>query len=127
MYQRLVGRLIYPSHTRPDIAYVVSVISQFMHSPKEAHLQAAYRVLQYLKGALGKGILFKRNGGLVLEAYTNVDYAGSIVDIRSTSGYCTFLGGNLVIWTSKKQNVVAVGIMAHSLLKWWLELWLTHY
>ena len=67
-----------------------------MHSPKEAHLQAVYRVLQYLKGTLGKGILFKRNEGLVLEAYTDADYASSIIDRRSTSGYCTFLGGNLV-------------------------------
>jgi hypothetical protein len=107
MYQHLVGRLIYLSHTRPDIAYAVSVISQFMHSPKEVHLQAAHRVLQYLKGTPGKGILFKRNGGLVLEAYTDADYAGSIVDRRSTSRYCTFLGGNLVKWRSKKQNVVA--------------------
>ena len=64
-------------------------------------------MLQYLKGALGKGIMFKRNGGLVLEAYTGVDYAGSIVDRRSTFGYCTFLGGNLVTWRSKKQNVIA--------------------
>ncbi|RVW23389.1 Retrovirus-related Pol polyprotein from transposon RE1 [Vitis vinifera] len=78
-----------------------------MHSPKEAHLQITYRVLQYLKGTPGKGILFKRNGGLVLEAYTDADYAGSIIDRRSTSGYCTFLGGNLVTWKSKKQNVVA--------------------
>ncbi|RVW76008.1 Retrovirus-related Pol polyprotein from transposon RE1 [Vitis vinifera] len=67
----------------------------------------AYRVLQYLKGTPGKGILFKRNGGLVLEAYTDADYAGSTIDRRSTSGYCTFLGGNLVTWMSKKQNVVA--------------------
>ena len=50
MYQHLVGRLIYLSHTRLDIAYVVSVISQFMHSPKEVHLQSAIRVLQYLRG-----------------------------------------------------------------------------
>ena len=107
MYQRLVGRLIYLSHTRLDIAYAVSVISQFMHSPKEVHLQATHRVLKYLRGAPRKGILFKRNGGLILEAYTDADYAGSIVDRRSTSGYCTFLGGNLVTRRSKKQGVVA--------------------
>ena len=41
-----------------------------------------------------------------LEAYTDVDYARSIVDRCSTLGYCTFLGGNLVTWRSKKQNVV---------------------
>lgn len=80
MYQRLVGKLIYLSYSRPDIAYAVSVISQFMNSPKEVHLQAVPRVLQYLKGTLRKGILFKRNRGLVLEAYTDADYAGSMVD-----------------------------------------------
>ena len=44
---------------------------------------------------------------MALEAYIDVDYAGSLVDRRSTTGYCTFLGGNLVMWMSKKQNVVA--------------------
>lgn len=107
MYQRLVGKLIYLSHTRPNIAYSVSMISQFVHDSKESHLQAAYRVLHYLKGNPGKGILFKRNQNLTLEAYTDADYAGSLVDRRSTTGYCTFLGGNLVTWRSKKQNVVA--------------------
>nr|KYP49028.1 hypothetical protein KK1_029231 [Cajanus cajan] len=107
MYQRLVGRLIYLSHTRPDIAYAASSISQFMHSPKETHLQVAHRILRYLKGTLGRGILFKRNSNVKLEAYTNVDYAGSIVDRRSITGYCTFLGGNLVTWRTKKQGVVA--------------------
>ncbi|RVX16791.1 Retrovirus-related Pol polyprotein from transposon RE1 [Vitis vinifera] len=106
MYQRLVGRLIYLAHTRLDVAYSVSVISQFMHDPREPHLQAAYRVLHYLKGNSGKGILFKKNNTLALEAYTDANYAGSLVDRRSTTGYRTFLGGNLVTWRSKKQNVV---------------------
>ena len=42
-----------------------------------------------------------------MKVYTDADYAGSIVDGRSTTGYCMFLGGNLVTWRSKKQNVVA--------------------
>ncbi|PON56572.1 hypothetical protein PanWU01x14_179850 [Parasponia andersonii] len=78
-----------------------------MHDPREIHLQAAYRVLHYLKGSPGKGILFKKNDRLTLEAYTDADYAGSMMDRRPMTGYCTFLGGNLVTWRSKKQNVVA--------------------
>ena len=107
MYQRLVGRLIYLAHTRPDIAYLVRVISQFMHDPREPHLQASNRVLHYFKGNPRKEILFKKNDTLTQEAYTDADYAGSIVDRRSTIRNCTFLRGNLVTSRSKKQNVVA--------------------
>ncbi|KAJ7961445.1 Retrovirus-related Pol polyprotein from transposon TNT 1-94 [Quillaja saponaria] len=106
-YQRLVGRLIYLSHTRPDIAYAVSVVSQFMHDPRSDHLDAVHRILRYLKSAPGKGLLFENNRSLKLEAYTDADWAGSLDDRRSTSGYCTFVGGNLVSWRSKKQTVVS--------------------
>ena len=106
-YQRLVGRLIYLSHTRPDISFSVSMVSQFMHAPGPAHFEAVYRILKYLKGTPGKGLLFKPQGHLQIEAYTDADWAGSIVDRRSTSGYCSFAGGNLVTWRSKKQNMVA--------------------
>ena len=106
-YQRLVGKLIYLSHTRPDIAFAVSVVSQFMHSPRASHHDAVLRILRYLKSAPGKGLFFARHDHLRVEAYTDADWAGSITDRRSTSGYCTFVGGNLVTWRSKKQNVVA--------------------
>ncbi|RVW15529.1 Retrovirus-related Pol polyprotein from transposon RE1 [Vitis vinifera] len=59
-YQRLVGRLIYLSHTKPNIAFIVSVVSQYMHSPKESHLEAVYKILRYLKGSPGKGLFFKK-------------------------------------------------------------------
>ena len=78
-----------------------------MHNPKGVHPQVVHRILQYLKGTPGKGILFKKGEGLTFEAYTDVDYARFIVDKRSTSSYCTFLGGNPLTWRSKKQNVVA--------------------
>jgi len=95
-YQSLVGKLIYLAHTRPDIAYVVSVVSQFMHDPRERHLQAINKILEYLKKSPRRGLLFKRNEKLIMEVYTDADYVGSIIDRKSTSGYCMFLGGNLV-------------------------------
>jgi hypothetical protein len=72
-YQRLVGRLIYLSHTRPDISYAVGIVSQFMHEPRTSHLDAVYRILRYLKSAPGKGILFSNHGHLKLEAFTDAD------------------------------------------------------
>jgi hypothetical protein len=106
-YQRLVGKLIYLGHTRPNITYVVSVVSQFIHAPSEAHMDAVNRILRYLKSAPGRGLMFSRHGHLDIEGHIDVDWAGSVTDIRSTSGYFTFMGGNLVSWRSKKQNVVS--------------------
>ena len=107
-YQRLVGRLIYLAHTRPDVAYAVSVVSQFMHNPSESHMDAVMRILKYLKSAPGRGVLFsKHNNILEVCGFTDADWAGNITDRRSTSGYFTFVGGNLITWKSKKQKVVA--------------------
>jgi hypothetical protein len=96
-YQRLVGRLIYLSHTHPDIAYEINVVSQFMHSLREPHMEAVYRILRYLTSSLSKGLLFSQHDHLKIEAYTDADWAGSTMDRQSTSGNCTFVGGNLVI------------------------------
>ena len=95
------------SHTRPDLAYAVSVVSQYMHNPSEDHMNAVIRILKYLKSAPGKGLVFRKHGDLRVSGYTDADWAGNITDRRSTSGYFTFVGGNLVTWRSKKQNVVA--------------------
>ncbi|XP_075498838.1 uncharacterized protein LOC142537165 [Primulina tabacum] len=106
-YQRLVGKLIHLSHTRPDIGFAVSCVSQFMHSPSETHMRALYRILRYLKGNPGRGLLFRRSKSRDIQMFVDADYAGSPIDRRSTSGYCSFVWGNLVTWRSKKQNVVA--------------------
>ena len=62
-YQKLVGKLIYLSHTRPDISFYVGVVSQFMHNPMEEHLEAVYQILRYLKKNLGCGLMLKKGGG----------------------------------------------------------------
>ncbi|XP_038887145.1 uncharacterized mitochondrial protein AtMg00810-like [Benincasa hispida] len=106
-YQRLVGRLMYISHTRHDIDFTVSIVNQFMHAPESVYFEAVYRILRYLKGTPGKGILFMKHDHLNIEVYTDADWAGSTTDRRSISWYCSFVGGNLVTWQSKKQSVVA--------------------
>ncbi|KAM0065342.1 putative RNA-directed DNA polymerase [Helianthus debilis subsp. tardiflorus] len=107
-YQRMVGKLIYLPHTQPDIAYVVGVVSQFMHQPQGAHMDADLRIIRYLKGTAGHGVLFRPNGHLETQLYTDADLAGDKGNRRSTSGYFTLVGGNLVTWRSKKQKVVAL-------------------
>lgn len=101
-FPRLVGRFIYLSLTRPDITYVVNVISQFMHAPTQDHIKATYWILRYLKGYTGKGLLCKRHGHQRVEVYTDADWVGSLTDHGSTSSYCSFVEGNIVIWRSKK-------------------------
>ncbi|XP_022857000.1 uncharacterized protein LOC111378063 [Olea europaea var. sylvestris] len=106
-YQRLVGKLIYLSHTRPDIAFAVSMVIQHMHSPKEAHLEAVYKILRYLEGTSGKCLFFGKHQKKGVEIFTDADWARSIENRKSTTGYCTFVWGNMTTWRSKKQNVVA--------------------
>ncbi|CAM8999542.1 unnamed protein product [Rhodiola kirilowii] len=67
-YRRLVGQLIYLTVTRPDLAYAVHILSQFMHTPKEDHLKAAHKVLRYLKLAPAQGLLYPANQPLILKA-----------------------------------------------------------
>ncbi|RVX03817.1 Retrovirus-related Pol polyprotein from transposon RE1 [Vitis vinifera] len=82
-------------------------VSQYMHNPGEQHMNAVMRILRYLKNAPRKGILFTKNvNHQSIEVYTDADWAGAVDDRRSTSSYFTFVGGNLVTWKSKKQNVV---------------------
>ncbi|BBG96307.1 HXXXD-type acyl-transferase family protein, partial [Prunus dulcis] len=104
-YQCLVGRLIYLAHTRPDIAYIVSVVNQFMHSRSVSRWNAIDRILRYLKSAPENGLMFSKNGNLEVVGYTDVDSAGSITDRLSTSSYFIFVGGNLVTWRSKKKKM----------------------
>ncbi|KAL6315094.1 hypothetical protein AAG906_030951 [Vitis piasezkii] len=106
-YKRLVGKLNYLIVTRPDITYAVSIVSQFMFTPTVKHWAALEQILCYLKRAPGLGILYNNYGHAQIECFTNADWAGSKVDRRSTIGFCVFVGGNLVSWKSKKQNVVS--------------------
>lgn len=78
-----------------------------MQKPMTGHLELINQILRYLKSAPGRGILMKNHGFVDLMGYTDADWAGNPLDRKSTTGFCMFVGGNLVTWRSKKQGVVA--------------------
>ncbi|KAK6150593.1 hypothetical protein DH2020_015525 [Rehmannia glutinosa] len=105
-HRRLVGKLNYLTVTRPDISFAISVVSQFLNSPRESHWNAVVRILRYIKNAPGKGIFYRDTCKINVVGYSDADWAGCPIDKRSTSGYCVFIGGNSISWKSKEQNVV---------------------
>ncbi|XP_021974345.1 secreted RxLR effector protein 161-like [Helianthus annuus] len=107
LYRRMVGRLLYLQATRPDITYAVNVLSQFVSDPRQNHLNAAHRVLRYLKATVGQGILLPRSGGYNLTAYCDSDWLGCPFTRRSRTGYLLLLGGAPVSWNTKRQSVVS--------------------
>ncbi|XP_070026366.1 uncharacterized mitochondrial protein AtMg00810-like [Nicotiana sylvestris] len=106
-YQRLVGKLLYLTMTRPDIAYVVLVLSQFMHKPKRSHMDAALRVIRYVKNAPGLGLLMPSQQSKSLVAFCDSDWASCPQSRKSVTGYLVKFGNSLISWKSKKQNTVS--------------------
>jgi hypothetical protein len=107
LYRSTVGALQYLFLTRPDIAFAVNKVSQFMHVPRDLHWSAVKRILHYLKSTIDHGLLIKKCSSHQLFAYSDADWAGCPDDRKSTSGYCVFLGSNLLSWNSKKQPTVS--------------------
>ena len=108
MHRQMVGSLNYLTTTRPDIAYSVSVLSQFMAKPQESHWNAAKTVLRYLKGTLDFGIKYTDASVVELTGYSDSDWAGNPDDRRSTTGYAFSIGSGVVSWSSKKQPTVSL-------------------
>ncbi|PNX56197.1 putative copia-type protein, partial [Trifolium pratense] len=106
-YRRLVGRLIYLTITRPELAYSVHILSQFMQEPHRGHWDAAMLVLRYLKSAPGQGIIIPKDNDLKLVAYCDSDYASCPLTRRSISGYLMKLGAAPISWKTKKQTTVS--------------------
>lgn len=78
-----------------------------MHAPREPHFNFLKRILRYIKGTSDHGLHILKSPNLRNTAYSDADWGGCLDTRRSTSGYCVFLGDNLVSWSSKRQPIVS--------------------
>ncbi|XP_038986484.1 uncharacterized mitochondrial protein AtMg00810-like [Phoenix dactylifera] len=106
-YRRLIGKHLFLTTTRPDISYSVGKLNQFMDKPAKAHMNAAYRVLRYIKQNPGQGLYFSVDSELHIKDFCDSDWGGCKDTRKSITGYCTSLGHSLVSWKSKKQSIVS--------------------
>lgn len=118
-YRQTVGALQYATLSRPDIAFAVNKVCQFMHAPTENHWAGVKRILRYLQGTINLGLWIRHNTGYQLQAfsdshwspnlqaYSDSDWAGCPIDRRSTGGYAIYLGSNLISWSARKQKTVS--------------------
>jgi len=109
-YSNLVGSLLYLSiTTRPDIAQAVGALARYMSKLTVNHFNAAKHVIRYLAGTVNMGIVFaKGDGSISLFGYCDADYAGSLDNRRSTTGYCFLCNDAIISWSSRLQQTVAV-------------------
>ncbi|XP_073525890.1 uncharacterized protein [Phyllobates terribilis] len=108
LYRGRVGSLMYLTASSPDIVFAVSLCARFQYDPRESHVTIIKCILRYLKGTDNLCLWYPKNCDFTLVGYTDADYAGYLVDRKSTSGMSQFLGPCLISWGSRKQNSVAV-------------------
>nr|XP_043638341.1 secreted RxLR effector protein 161-like [Erigeron canadensis] len=107
-FRSIVGGLIYLTHTRPDLAFSVSMVSRFMHSPSKTHQGAVRRILRYVRGSTDFGLWYPKSKDVTLSGFSDSDWASSLDDHKSLSAYVFSIGGTAISWSSKQQHIVAL-------------------
>nr|GEU39303.1 hypothetical protein [Tanacetum cinerariifolium] len=110
MYRLMIGSLMYLTSSRPDIMFIVCACARYQVNPKVSHLYVVKRIFRYLEGQPKLGLWYPKDSPFDLVAYTDSDYAGASLDMKSIIGGCQFLGCRLISWQYKKQIVVANSI-----------------
>src|SRR5919202_442075 len=107
-YRGMIGSLLYLTASRPDIMFSVCLCARFQESPKQTHYEAVKRIFRYLKGTMHLGLWYPKYTGVDIMCYADSDLGGDLVDRKSTSGVCAYIGLCLTSWFSKKQTSVAL-------------------
>jgi hypothetical protein len=128
-----VGSLLYLTHPRPNLSYVVGLFCRFMQHPHELHWKAAKCILRYVQGTITFGIHYAIDSTLDFIRFTDSDWVGDSIDHNSTSSYSPNLGSRPICWSSKKQVSIALssteaeyrGVVNITILAMWIQHFLT--
>jgi hypothetical protein len=101
-YRSVVGALQYLTLIRPDIAFPVNKVCQFLHAPTTVHWSVVKRILRYVKQSSKLGLKIRKSDSTLISAFSDADWAGSIDDRRLTGGFAVFLSSNLISWSARK-------------------------
>ena len=104
----MIGSLLYLKASSSDIMFSICMYARFQSDPRESHLLATKRIFRYLNGTQNVGLWYSKNFSLELIVYSDSDFVGCKLDRKSTSGVYHFLGANLISWSSRKQNSIAL-------------------
>uniref|UniRef100_A0A803NHS9 Uncharacterized protein n=1 Tax=Cannabis sativa TaxID=3483 RepID=A0A803NHS9_CANSA len=96
LYRSIVGALQYATITRPELAFCVNKVCQFMQNSLHTHWNVVKRILRYIAGTLHHGLMLKLVLDFSLDVFCDANWASDPDDRCSTSGYCIYLGGNLI-------------------------------
>ena len=108
-FRSLIGSLRYLLNTRPDLTYSVNYLSRYMSNPSSKHMNAAKRVLRYIKGTSSFGLRYER--GMKkhsIQGFSDSDFAGDSYDRKSTCRQVFFIGNSAITWNTVKQGVVVL-------------------
>eukprot|EP00253_Pinus_taeda_P034707 PITA_34707 len=108
LYRQLIGPLMYLVNARPDICFAFNTLDQFMIEPKRVHWAVARHILRYVRSTVEYGLRYTRGDDVKLYGFTYADWAGSLVDRKSTSGHYFSVGSEMVSWCSRTQRSVAL-------------------
>jgi hypothetical protein len=110
LYRRLVGSLLYLTHTHPDLSFVVGIVSRYIHIPHENHWKEDKRILRYVHDTVQFGIHYSSGGTPLLVGFTDSDWAGNPNDRKSTANYVLSLGLGPITWAYKKQQDISLSL-----------------
>jgi hypothetical protein len=107
LYHTIIRSLVYLIITRPNITYVIHVVSQFVTSPTIVHWATTICILRYFQSTVFQSFLFTSTFFLELRDYSDVDHDSNLTNRKSVTGFYVFLSDSLISWKSKKQSIVS--------------------